>query len=198
MSALARFADHLIDDTEVALLLGGDLHGYGSLGAVLGRSPQDGSAALWADDRIDRVVQSEDDVTNGQAERTARAAFAGDDDDDRGPQAGHHADGLGDGFGDASLLGRSARDSALHVHKGQDRHAESLGQLHHPHGLAVALGLRQTEVAANVLLGVLALLETAHDDPPAGNLRNAGHYGRVIAEEPVAVQLDELVGHAIE
>ncbi len=56
----------------------------------------------------------------------------------------------------------------------------------------------QTEVAADVLLGVLALLEADHDDAPAGHPGQAGHDGRVVAEETVSVQLDELVGHDLD
>ena len=169
VSALAGLGDDRVDDAQLVLLAGRDLHGHGRLLALLGRSPQDGGAAFGADDRVDRVLERQHDVADGQPERAARAALAGDDDDDRGAQAGHQADRLGDRLGDAALLGRGAGEGPLDVDEGQDRHGEALGQVHDPHRLAVALGMGQAEVAADVLLGVLALLEADDDDAPAGD-----------------------------
>ena len=82
-----------------------------------------------------------------------------------------------------------------HVDEGDDRQAEPLGELHDPHRLAVALGVRHPEVAPDVLLGVGALLLADDDDPPAVEPGEPGDDRRVVAEQPVAVELDEVVGH---
>ena len=68
------------------------------------RPPQDRRAALRADDRVDRVLEGDDDVADGDRERPARAALAGDDRHDRRPQAAHQPDRAGDRLGDAALL----------------------------------------------------------------------------------------------
>ena len=68
------------------------------------------------------------------------------------------ADGAGDRLGDAAFLGFGARMRARDVDEGDDRQAEALGELHDPHRLAVALGMRHPEVAPDVLVGVGALL----------------------------------------
>ena len=73
--------------------------------------------------------------------------------------------------------------------------AKPLGELHHPHRLAVALGMGHPEVAPDVLVGVGALLLADDDDTPVADPGEARHDRLVVAEEPVAMQLDELVGH---
>ena len=82
-----------------------------------------------------------------------------------------------------------------HVDEGHDRQSESLGELHDPHRLAIALGVRHPEVAPDVLVGVGALLLADDDDRPAVERREPGDHRLVVAEEAVAVQLDEPVGH---
>ena len=90
-----------------------------------------------------------------------------------------------------SAPGMGARD----VDEGDDRQPEPLGELHHPHRLAVALRVGHPEVAPDVLLGVGALLLADDDDPPAVEPGEAGDDRGVVAEQPVAVELDEVVGH---
>ena len=70
----------------------------------------------------------------------------------------------------------------------------ALRELHEAHRLAVALGVRHAEVAPHVLLGVGALLLADHDHAPALDPREARDDRLVVAEQPVAVELDELVG----
>ena len=110
----------------------------------------------------------------------------------------HQAHGRGDCLRDAALLRGRAGERSLDVHEREHRHAEALGHAHDPHRLAVALGVRQAEVAADVLFGVLALLEADDGDAPVADPGQAGDHRRVVAEEAVAVQLDELVRHALE
>ena len=145
-------------------------------------------AALGRDDRVDRVLEGDDDVADGDRERAARAALAGDDRHDRRPQPAHQPDRAGDRLGDAALLGFGPGMRAGHVDEGDDRQPEPLGELHDPHRLAVALGVGHPEVAPDVLVGVGALLLADDDDPPAvepgearrpspGRRRTAGRRG---------------------
>ncbi len=159
------------------------------------RPPQDARAALGRDDGVDGVLQRQDDVAHGDRERTAGAALAGDDRHDRRPEPGHEADRPGDRLGDAPLLGLGAGMRAGHVDERHDRQARSLRELHDAHRLAVALGVRHAEVAPDVLLRVGSLLLSDHDDPPAVDRREPGHDRLVVAEQPVAVELDDLLGH---
>ena len=76
--------------------------------------------------------------------------------------------------------------------------AEPLGELHDPHRLAIALGVGHPEVAPDVLVGVGALLLADDDDPPAVDPGEPGDDRRVVAEQAVAVQLDEVVGHRVD
>ena len=84
---------------------------------------------------------------------------------------------------------------AGHVHEGDDRQPEALAQLHDPHRLAVALRVRHPEVAPDVLVGIGALLLADDDHPAAIEPGQPGDHRRVVTEQPVAVELDEVVGH---
>ena len=55
--------------------------------------------------------------------------------------------------------------------------------------------VRHPEVAPDVLVGVGALLLADDHDPPAVDPGEAGDDRGVVAEQPVAVELDEVVGH---
>ena len=98
----------------------------------------------------------------------------------------------GDGLGLAALLGADARVGARRVDEGDDRAAEALGQLHQAQRLAVALGARHAEVALHVLLGGAPLLVADHEHRLAVEAGEAGDDRRVLAEAPVAVELDEV------
>ena len=174
-----------VDDAEVALVGGGHPHRQAAaVGGLVGGPPQDRRAALGADDRVDRVLEGHDHVADGDRERAARAALAGDDGDDRRPQAGHQRRSSGR----SPRPCRAPRTPAPgwapgHVDEGHDRQAEPLGQLHHPHRLAIALGVGHAEVAPDVLVGLGALLlADDHDrptvDPSRGRRRSPGRRRR--------------------
>ena len=58
--------------------------------------------------------------------------------------------------------------------------------------------MRHPEVAPDVLLGVGALLLADDHDPPAVEPGEPGDHRLVVAEESVAVELDEVVGHGVD
>ena len=96
-----------------------------------------------------------------------------------------------------SAMPRSS-DSApdgRNVDERDDREAEALGELHDPDRLAIALRVRHPEVAPDVLVGVGPLLLTDDRDHAAVEPGQAGHDRGVVAEQPVAVELDEVLGH---
>ena len=86
--AARRFGHDLVDHAQGELLRGGHAHRHGGLLGELGRAPQDARGTLRADDRVDRVLEGDDDVADGQCQRAARAALAGDHRHDRRAQAG--------------------------------------------------------------------------------------------------------------
>ena len=193
-----RLRDDDVDDAEFELVGGGHPHREGRGRGPVRRAPQDRRAALRADDGVDGVLEGDDHVADGDGERTARASLPGDDRHDRGAQAGHQPDRAGDGLGDAALLGLRAGVGAGDVDEGHDGQAEPLAELHEPHRLAIALRVGHPEVAADVLLRLGALLLAEDDDPSAVDRGQAADDGGVVAEQAVAVELDEVVGHRRE
>ena len=69
---------------------------------------------------------------------------------------------------------------------------EARGGLHQAQRLAVALRVRHAEVALDVLLGVAALLVPDHHHRLPVEARPAADDRRIVAEQAVAVQLDEV------
>jgi hypothetical protein len=88
--------------------------------------------------------------------------------------------------------------SARHVDERDDRQPEPLGELHRPHRLAVALGVGHAEVAPDVLVRVGALLLADDDDPSTVEAREPDDHGGVVAEQPVAMELDEVVRDRVD
>ncbi len=58
--------------------------------------------------------------------------------------------------------------------------------------------MRHAEVAPDVLLGLGALLLADEDERAPVKAREAGHDGRIVAEQSVAMQLDDVGGHQLE
>ena len=76
VGAGAGLRDHQVDDAERLLLTRREAHRHGRLLGRVRRSPQDAGAALRADHRVDRVLQRQDHVADGDGQRAAGAALA--------------------------------------------------------------------------------------------------------------------------
>ena len=119
-------------------------------------------------------------------DRAAGAAFAEDHRDVR------HAEieaGLGrarDRLGLAALLGVDAGIGAGGVDQRQHRNVETVGHLHQPHRLAVALRPRHAEIVLEPALGGRALLVADDADALAAEAAEAADDRLVVAELAVA------------
>ncbi len=90
------------------------------------------------------------------------------------------------------LLGTHTGVGAGRIDQRHDGHAEPLGQLHQPPGLAIAFRLRHAVVAPDPLLGVPALLLADHHHRPAVETRRTADDRPVIRVHAVAMQLLEV------
>ncbi len=100
-----------------------------------------------------------------------------------------------------ALLGADARVGARGVDEREHRAVEAIGELEQPARLAVALGARHPEVPHHVLFGVPALLVAHHQHRLPVEPREAGDDRGVLAERPVARELEEVgeqVVHVVE
>ena len=131
-------------------------------------------------------------------ERAAGAAFADDDADDRRREPRHGEHALGDHLGLAAFLGADAGIGAGRVDHSDDRQAVLGGKLHLFHRFAIAFGMGAAEVALVPLFERFAFLMADEHHLEFVELREAGAEGAVVAEELVAVQLNELVEHQVD
>src|SRR4030095_2397897 len=131
-------------------------------------------------------------------ERAAAAALAGHDREDRRLERGHLPEVAGDRFGLPALLGAEPRIGAGRVDERDDGLAELLGHVHQPQRLAVPLGVRHPEVPGDLLARVAALLMTDDDEPLLLEARETADTRSVVAEEPIAVELDEIVEQELD
>src|SRR5579859_750307 len=146
--AARRLGDDLVDHPQVHLVLGGELEGVGGALALARVLPEDGGAALRRDHGIDRILEHEHAVGEADGQRAARASLA-DHGGDRGRAQGGHLNQVGrDGRGLAALLGAEPRMRAGDVDQRDHRRAEFLGELHQAQRLAIPLGVRHAEIAA--------------------------------------------------
>ncbi len=98
-----------------------------------------------------------------------------------------------DRLGLAAFLGADAGVGAGRVDEGQQRQAETLGHLHQPQRLAVALRARHAEVAPHLGLGVAALLVADDHHAAAVDAAEAADDRGVVGVGAVAGELLEFV-----
>ncbi len=96
------------------------------------------------------------------------------------------------------FLGRQAGIGPGGIDKADDGQAKFIGQPHQAKRLAIALGMGETEVVADVLLGIVALLVADDDHLLAADFRQAADQRKVIAEATVAAQFREVGGDDLE
>src|SRR6185369_12367900 len=112
--------------------------------------------------------------------------------DDGHFERGHLEQVAGNGLALATLLAADARIRAGSIDEGDDGQAETLGCLHEPQCLAIALRLWHAVIAAHSLLGITPFLLTDHHDRPALEPGNAADDGHVVAEHAITVQFGEI------
>ena len=198
MGPAQRLGNDVVDHAELLEVAAGELQGGGGVGGVGSALPQDAAAAFRADDRIPGVLHHGHAVGHADAQRPAGAALAGDDRDDRHPQPAHFQQISRDALGLPALFGADAGIGPGGVDQADHRQVELLGQLHTPQRLAVALGVRQAERAADLFLGVPALVMPDQHHLVVGRAGQAAHDGRVVAVAAVAVELAELAADGID
>ena len=108
VGAAFGFADDFVDAAQHFDVGGGVAEGGGGLLLLAGVLPHDGGAAFGRDDGVDGVLEHEDAVGDGEGQRAAGAAFAGDGGDGGDAEAGHFEQVAGDGFALAALFGTEA------------------------------------------------------------------------------------------
>ncbi len=192
MGPADRLLDDPVDHAERHEILRRELERLGRLGRARGVLPQDRGAAFGADHRVDGVREHGHAIGGGQRHRTAGAALADDDRDDRHLHLQAGLDGAGDRLGLASLLGALARIGARRVNQRHHRQAEAVGEAHQADRLAVALGPGHAEVVVDAALGVAALLGADHHHRPAVEARQPAENRGVLGEVAVSGQRGEL------
>ena len=151
--------------------------------------------SFWSADRQRIAAHPSGDA---DAEGAAGHALADDRRDDRHLQAGHLAEVHGDGLADAALLGAEPRVGADRVDERDHRTAELLRLAHESQRLAIPLGMGHAEVAVEVLLHVPALLLADDHDRAPVEAAPTAHDRTVVAEIPVAVELDPVLEHPLD
>ena len=86
MGAAQGLGDQGIDQPQLLEALGGDAHGLGGVGGLLGALPEDGGAALRRDHRVGGVLQHGELVAHADRQGPAGAALTHHGGDDRGAQ----------------------------------------------------------------------------------------------------------------
>lgn len=187
-----RFGEDAFDESELVGGIGGEFESSGGLGFFHWVAPEDGGAALGRDDAIDSVLLHVNVVSDGDSDRSARAAFADDDADDGDGEFKHFEHASGDGFADSSRFGFDTGVGGGGIDKGDDGHTKSLGHFEHPDGFSVAFGFGHGEVTEGAFLDVAAFLVS--DDHNALSIQTGGPAddGVISAVAAVAIKLGEI------
>ena len=132
-------------------------------------------------------------IADGNGQRAAGAAFAGDGDDDGHRQARHLAQIMRDGFGLTALFGVDSGIGSRRVDEGEDRPAEILRPAASREGICDSPPASPCpKFRASALLGVAAFLVAHHHDGASVKSRKSGDQRRIISIRAVAVNFGEV------
>ena len=106
--------------------------------------------------------------------------------------------GAGDGLGLAAFLGPLAGIGPGGVDQGDDRQVELVGQIHQPHGFAIALGPGHAEIAFDAGLGVMAFFVADNHHWLVVEAGQSAHDSVVIGEVAVTSQRDEFAEQSLD
>jgi hypothetical protein len=196
--AACGFGNDFVDEVEREQVGGGHFEGGGGFGRVGLVLPEDGGAAFGRDDGVVGVFQNEHAIGDADAEGAAAAAFAEDDGDDGDVEGEHFAEVDGDGFGDVAFFRGDAGIGAGGVDEADDGQTKFVGDAHEAKGLAVALGMGEAEVVADVFLGVVAFLVADDHDAFVADAGKSAEEGAVVAEAAVAAHFHVVAGEELE
>ncbi|OPZ63735.1 MAG: hypothetical protein BWY83_03344 [bacterium ADurb.Bin478] len=102
------------------------------------------------------------------------------------------------GFRLAALLSADARIRARRVDQTDHRPFKPGSQFHQPQRFAIALRMRHAKVTTELFLGLARFLMADHHHRLLLQTADAGDDGRVITEETVAVQFNEIGDHRLD
>ena len=144
------------------------------------------------------MLEHQDAVADRQGQGPAASPLAEYDHHDRRPHGEEALQVVGDRPRLAAFLRFDARVCSRRVDDRENGQVELLGQAHHPERLPEPLGTGHAEIPLQAIARPAALLVPDDDEAPPADAREPGDHGRVVAEEPVAVQLPELVADHLE
>ena len=198
VGAALGFADDLIDDSQLAQVLGRELEGVGRFLAMVGAAPEDRGAALGRDDRVDRVFEHQHPVGHGQRHGAAGPALADDGAHQGHPDLEAGLDGAGDRLGLSTFLGANAGIGARGVDEGHQGQPKTVRQLHQADGLAVAFRRRHAEIVGHALVGVGALFMADDHHRAATESGQAADDRLVLAEGAVTGEGGKILHQAVD
>ncbi len=159
---------------------------------------KDRGCGLRRGHRVDGMLEHQHAVGGGDGHGAARTALADHDRNQRHAQRQASVSGAGNRLGLTALLGADAGIGAGRVDQRQHRQRELVGQIHQPHGLAVALRLGHAEIVPDPALGVGALLVADHDDGTVLEAADPAHDGGVLGEVAVAGHRREVIDQRVD
>src|SRR5215204_870917 len=197
VGAAKGLGDYLVDDAASLHVGRGELECFRGFGRPLGISEDDRRARLGRYDGEVGVLEHPYVVGGAHGERAARTALADDGRDHGHRYAGQRHEVGGDGPGLPPLLCAPPGESAGRIDERDHGQPEPGGELVEAHYLAVALGMGHTEVAFDPAVDVCPFVVADEDDVVVPDPGETAPHGGVVAEEPVARELVEIVGQGI-
>ena len=198
VGAARGFRHDLIRQSEPFQIGGGQLERVGGFDLAGDVAPEDRGAGLRHGDAVDGVLHHQQAVAHPDAERSAAATLADHQRHDRNARLGKRHEVVRDRPGDASLLSPGAGKGARGIDERHDRKLEAFRLPDQAQGLAVALGIRHTEIAHRPFRrGAPLLLRNHHNRLLVEGGRPADD-GVVVTEDAITVQLEEIAEDRVD
>jgi hypothetical protein len=161
-------------------------------------APHDRRARLRRNHKVQRILQNQHAIRYSQRQRAPRSAFAADHRDRRHPQPRHFQQIARNRLGLAPLLRSQTRKRSRQIDEADHWPPKLLGNLHRPERLAIAFGMRHSEVTPHAILRRSALAVADHQHFFALQARHSASHGLVVAIGAIPVNLAEISKDALD
>src|SRR5918997_5464415 len=197
VGAAQGLGDDLVHDPPSLHIGRRELECFGGFGRPARIPEDDRGARLGCYDGEVGVLEHPDVVCGAHGECTSRTALADDGRDHGHRYPGQRHEIGGDRPGLSPFLRTSSGKCAGRVDEHYYRQPEPGGEIVEALYLAVALGVGHPEVALHAAVDVRSFVVANEDDVMIPDPGQSASHGGVVAEEPVAGELVEIVGEGV-
>src|SRR5690606_6851788 len=178
--------------------LGSDFHSFRRLLLVFPAPPENRRAVFGRYNRIPRVFQHKDPISDSNSQRSSRCSLPDDNTNYRDFEHEHFLQIASDGFALPPFFGFQTGICPRGIDQGNYGFVEFLRQFHQPQGFTITFRIGHAKIAVLTLFGISTLLLANDHNRFAPHLSQATDYGWIIPYLPIPVEFDKFLTHEFD